>query len=79
MAWNVDTYLGGCGIQWNIFIGERLLVDHSRMTPSREPEAKKLPEGCAHVCVWVWVCVSSSIRYFRLRTLRHSDRHSIRC
>ena len=26
----------------NIFIALRLLVDHSKITPSREPEAKKL-------------------------------------
>ena len=31
----------------NIFIALRLLVDHSKMTPSREPDAKKLPT-CVH-------------------------------
>ena len=69
----MDTYLGGCGIQWNIFIGERLLVDHNRMTPSREPEAKKLPEGCVHVCVCVCVCVGVCQLFNKILLLQNTE------
>ena len=43
----------------NIFISLRLFVDQSKITPSREPDAKKLPtwmEEHGHSCMPVW-CV----------------------
>lgn len=46
----------------NIFIALRLLVDHSRITPSREPDAKKLPtrvrEQGILACLLVWGCAA---------------------
>ena len=40
----------------NIFIALRLFVDHSKMTPSREPDAKKLPTCMDGYLFGVWVC-----------------------
>ena len=43
----VMSFITGWGMVsalWNIFIALRLFVDHSRIIPSREPDAKKLAE-----------------------------------
>lgn len=45
--------------QWNIFIGVRVFVDHSKMIPSTEPDANRLAV-CVYVCEdYACVCVNT--------------------